>query len=77
MLPLWLRAVRENPTPGGVRAGIIMASLLLTVNLVESILPLFPGWMRGEMAVIVILMIALTGRLDRLRDRMARESGSR
>jgi hypothetical protein len=81
VLPLRLRAVRKNPSPGGVRAGIIIASVLLAVNLVEAFLPMFPGWMRGEMAVIVILTIALiarlTGRLDRLRGRTARARGSR
>jgi hypothetical protein len=81
VLPLRLRAVRKNPTPGGVRAGIIIASVLLAVNLVEAFLPMFPGWMRVEMAVIVIVMLALiarlTGGLDRLRGRMGRASGSR
>jgi hypothetical protein len=47
----------------------------------RAFLPLFPGWMRGEMAVIVIVMIALiarlTGRLDRFRDRTAQAGGSR
>lgn len=81
VLPLRLRSVRKSPTPGGVRAGVIIATVLLLVNLVEAFLPMFPGWMRGEMAVIVVLMIALiarlTGRLDRLRERMAREGGRR
>jgi hypothetical protein len=79
VLPLRLRRVGKNPTPGGVRAGIIIASVLLAVNLVEALLPMFPGWMRGEMAVIVILMIAmiarLAGRGGRFRDRVAREGG--
>lgn len=80
-LPLRLRATRKNPTARGVHACVIIAAVLLAVNLVEAFLPMFPGWMRAEMAVIVLLMIALiarlTGRLDRLRDRMAREGGRR
>lgn len=81
VLPLRLRATRKNPTARNVRACVIIAAVLLAVNVAEAFLPMFPGWMRGEMAVIVLLMIALiarlTGRLDRLRDRMAREGGRR
>ncbi|MBO0803626.1 MAG: hypothetical protein J2P25_11205 [Nocardiopsaceae bacterium] len=63
VLPLRLRAVRENPTPRGVRAGIVIATVLLAVNVVEALLPVFPGWMRGEMTAIVFMMIAIVAML--------------
>lgn len=52
------RAARAG-RPGAVRAVRIIAVVLLVVNVVEAALPVFPTWMRIEMAVVALLMLAL------------------
>jgi isoprenylcysteine carboxyl methyltransferase (ICMT) family protein YpbQ len=59
LLPLRLRAARKG-SADALRALAIIASALLVVNAVEAALPhAFPGWMRIEMVVIVVLMAVL------------------
>lgn len=59
LLPLRARsAVRGSA--GALRAVGVIAAVLVAVNVVEALLPgAFPGWMRGEMAVIAVLMATL------------------
>lgn len=59
LLPLRLRAARRG-SADALRAVSIIAVVLLAVNLVEALLPhAFPGWMRVEMAMVVVLMASL------------------
>jgi hypothetical protein len=52
------RAARAGRT-GAIRAVRIIAVVLLVVNVVEAVLPVFPTWMRIEMVVVALLMLAL------------------
>lgn len=68
LLPLRLRAARQ----GGRRAltaVVVIASVLVVVNVVEAFLPAFPGWMRGEMVVIAVLMVGVGVLAGRARGR--------
>lgn len=59
LLPLRLRAARRGSQRGRWAVAVI-ATLSLTVNVVEAMLPgLFPTWMRVEMVGIVVLMLAI------------------
>jgi hypothetical protein len=65
LLPLRLRSARKG-SADDVRAIAIIASALLVVNAVEAALPhAFPGWMRVEMVVIVVLMAVLVAMVAR------------
>lgn len=59
VLPLRARAALKG-SASGLRALTIIGSVLAVVNLVEAALPgAFPAWMRVEMLVIAVLMLAL------------------
>ncbi|WP_285590468.1 hypothetical protein [Actinomycetospora sp. NBRC 106378] len=57
-LPLRLRAARRGARRA-LTAVVVIASVLALVNVVEALLPAFPGWMRGEMVVVAALMVGV------------------
>lgn len=58
VLPLRLRRARAGDR-GAVRAVGIVAAVLFLVNVVEAMLPAFPGWMRVDMLVTALLMLGV------------------
>jgi hypothetical protein len=69
VLPLRLRAARVGSV-GGLRAVGLISAILFLVNLVEAMLPhLFPVWMRVQMVLITVLMLAVVGLV--IREHMA------
>lgn len=69
LLPLRLRAARHG-SRAGLNASLAIAVVLIAVNAVEAALPgVFPWWMRVEMILVVLLMLALSIVLARARRR--------
>ncbi|MYT28953.1 MULTISPECIES: hypothetical protein [unclassified Streptomyces] len=67
LLPLRTRAALKG-SGSGLRAITIIGCVLLVVNLVEAALPgVFPGWMRVEMVVIAVMMLAVATQSIRAR----------
>lgn len=66
LLPVRLRSAARGSV-GGLRAIGIISAVLFLVNAVEAFLPMFPTWMRVEMIVIALLMLANVGLVIRER----------
>jgi hypothetical protein len=64
LLPLRWRSARRGSSDA-LRAVRIIAAVLLVVNVVEACLSVFPGWLRIEMGVIAVLMLALSALVAR------------
>ncbi|MEH3068225.1 MAG: hypothetical protein PGN15_09320 [Aeromicrobium erythreum] len=58
VLPLRLRRARAGDR-GAVRAVGIVAAVLFLVNVVEAMLPAFPGWMRVDMLVTAVVVLGV------------------
>lgn len=61
VLPLRLRGVRDG-NRRALRAVGIISGVLVAVNAVEASIPGFvPGWMRVQMVLVALLMVASVG----------------
>ena len=66
LLPVRLKSAARGSV-GGLRAVGIICAVVFVVNVVESLLTMFPTWMRVEMIVIALLMLVGVGLVIRER----------